>query len=42
MNENKQDSEDSTLPLHLHLEADHEEQLQLAEKLLVPLLDPES
>ena len=28
--------------MHVHLEADHEESLILAEKLLTPLLDPES
>ncbi|CAD7941290.1 unnamed protein product [Amoebophrya sp. A120] len=37
-----QTEEDFQMPLHVHIEADHEEQIVIAEKLTLPLLDPET
>ncbi|CAD7929216.1 unnamed protein product [Amoebophrya sp. A25] len=42
MEEKYQSEEDSGLPLHVHIEADHEEQIECADKLIVPLLNPDT
>eukprot|EP00392_Amoebophrya_sp_AT5.2_P001039 g1041.t1 len=42
MEEKWQSEEDASLPQHVHIEADHEEQIEMADKLIVPLLNPDS
>ncbi|CAD7966129.1 unnamed protein product [Amoebophrya sp. A120] len=37
-----QTDEDAELPQHVHIEADHEEQIAMAETLIKPLLNPET
>mmetsp|Transcript_8163 Transcript_8163/g.18299 ORF Transcript_8163/g.18299 Transcript_8163/m.18299 type:complete len:565 (+) Transcript_8163:94-1788(+) len=37
-----QTDEETSMPQHVHLEADTEEQIEAAEKMVVPLLDPNS
>eukprot|EP00929_Paragymnodinium_shiwhaense_P034789 TRINITY_DN18886_c0_g2_i1.p1 TRINITY_DN18886_c0_g2~~TRINITY_DN18886_c0_g2_i1.p1 ORF type:complete len:707 (-),score=179.14 TRINITY_DN18886_c0_g2_i1:26-2146(-) len=42
MGDKFQHDEDANMPMHVHIEADTEEQIISAEKLLEPLLDPRS
>jgi len=37
-----QSDEEQMMPQHIHMEADQEEQIEAAEKLIMPLLNPES